>query len=130
MRQSAAQAAAFFREVVRTGVVWTMRDGGGFPAPMTSEGQRVMPFWSRKSRVLRIIESVPAYSGFEPEEIPLAEWRTEWLAGLRRDNMLAGVNWSGSEAAGMDLEPSAVLSRLEAAEHEQQLNGSSRTNVS
>lgn len=118
MRQSAAQAAAFFREVVREGVVWTMRDSGGFPAPMTQEGQRAMPFWSRKSRVLRIIERVPAYAGFEPEEIALEEWRTEWLAGLRRDNMLAGINWSGRDAVGYDLEPTAVLARLEAAEKE------------
>jgi hypothetical protein len=129
VRQSAAQAAAFFREVVRDGVVWTMRDGGGFPAPMTSEGQRAMPFWSLRSRVLRIIEAVPAYSGFEPEEISLTEWRTEWLAGLRRDNMLAGVNWSGAQAAGMDLEPDDVISRLNAAE-QKHVNGSSRSTAS
>jgi hypothetical protein len=129
VRQSAAQAAAFFREVVRDGVVWTMRDSGGLPAPMTRDGQRAIPFWSRKSRVLRVIESVPVYAGFEPEQISLEEWRTEWLAGLRRDNMLAGVNWSGPEAAGMDLEPSVVLTRLEAAEHER-VTGSSRANVS
>lgn len=129
MRQSAAQAAAFFREVVRDGVVWTMRDSGGFPAPMTREGQRAMPFWSRKSRVLRIIETVPAYAGFEPEEISLEEWRTKWLAGLRLDNMLAGVNWSGPEAAGMDLEPGVALSRLEEAEKEY-ANGSGRSTAS
>lgn len=30
MSQSAAQAAAFFRDVTRTGRLWTVRDAGGY----------------------------------------------------------------------------------------------------
>jgi NADPH-dependent 2,4-dienoyl-CoA reductase/sulfur reductase-like enzyme len=57
----------FFRDVVRTGAVWTVRDAGGIPALVTESGRRAMPFWSSATRVQRIIATLPAYGGFEPE---------------------------------------------------------------
>lgn len=116
MSQSGAQAAMFFRDVVRTGQVWTVRDDGGIPTPRTGSGTRAMPFWSTESRVRRIIANVPAYRGFEPVEIPLDDWRAEWIPGCTRDGLLLGINWSGSRATGWDLEPAHVLDRLAAAE--------------
>jgi hypothetical protein len=44
MSTSAAQAAAFYTEVVREGSVWTIRDAGGYPAPQTVDGNRAQPF--------------------------------------------------------------------------------------
>lgn len=44
MGVSAAQADAFYREVLDGKSVWTVRDDGGCPAPMGSGGQRAMPF--------------------------------------------------------------------------------------
>ncbi len=40
MSQSVSQAAAFFRDVSRTGRLWTVRDAGGYPAPRNSSAQR------------------------------------------------------------------------------------------
>ena len=109
---AAAQAATFYRDVARTGRVWTIRDEGGFPAPKNFQGVRAQPFWSSLSRVERIIKNVPAYRGFEPVETTLAEFRDEWLSDLEEDGMVVGVNWSGKTATGYDVEPRSVREAL------------------
>lgn len=114
MSQSAAQADAFFEEVVRRGTVWTIHDSGGIPAPPSQDGQRAMPFWSSETRVRRMIDRVPDYEGFTPEAIPLEQWRERWLDGLQRDGLLVGVNWTGQRSTGYDLEPEAARARLDA----------------
>jgi hypothetical protein len=58
--------------------------------------------------VERIIKNVPAYDGFEPEEIPLNDFLDTWLGELESDGLLIGLNWSGPRATGYDLEPQAV----------------------
>lgn len=114
MSQAASQAWAFYREVAKTRVVWTVRDGGGFPAPMTSSGKRAQPFWSSRSRVEKIIKTVAAYSGFEPYEISWKDFCTEWVPDFVRDHLLIGVNWSGEHAVGYDIEPEQLVRSVEA----------------
>jgi hypothetical protein len=114
MSQAASQAAAFYREVAATGVVWTIRDDGGFPAPMTSDGRRAQPFWSSRSRAEKIIATVSAYAGFEAVEVSWADFCEKWAPGLSRDGHLVGVNWSGPRAVGWDIEPSDVVWRVDA----------------
>jgi uncharacterized DUF497 family protein len=94
--------------------VWTIRDDNGFPAPFNSDKVRAQPFWSSRSRVERIIESVPAYSGFVPHSIPWDEFVARWVPGLTKDGILTGVNWSGSRAVGYDIEPIALQRNVEA----------------
>lgn len=103
--QSASQAAAFYREVAQTGIVWTVRDDGGFPAPLKADGTRVQPFWSSRSRVERIIQAVPAYKDFVPVEIKLDAFLKRWVPGLTKDGILIGINWSGACATGYDIAP-------------------------
>lgn len=114
MSQAASQAAAFYRQSVENDAVWTVRDEGGYPAPENREGRRAQPFWSSRTRVERIIETVPAYSGFEPEEIPLADFLDNWLPDLERDGLLIGVNWSGPSARGYDVEARDVAQAVRA----------------
>jgi hypothetical protein len=109
---SAAQADAFYVEVLEGGEVWTVKDADGFPAPQGTCGARAMPFWSRRSRVQRIIDTVPAYQGFEPTSIPLSDWRARWLPGLAKDGLLVGLNWSGGAATGYDLSSQDVERNL------------------
>jgi hypothetical protein len=73
-----------------------------------------MPFWSTRSRVERIIASVPAYAGFRPVEISLDEFQSHWLDGLEQDGLLVGINWSGARATGYDVEPRDVRDWLAA----------------
>jgi len=109
---AAAQAATFYRDVARTGRVWTIRDEGGYPAPKNSRGVRAQPFWSSLSRVERIIKNVPAYRGFQPVEMTVAEFRDEWLPELEQDGTEVGINWSGKGATGYDLAPRSVREAL------------------
>jgi ABC-type phosphate/phosphonate transport system substrate-binding protein len=105
MSQAGSQAWAFYREVAEKRVVWTVRDAGGFPAPKNSSGERAQPFWSSRSRVEKIIATVPAYANFEPYEISWEYFCAKWVPGLTEDGLLVGVNWSGPRAKGYDLEP-------------------------
>jgi Protein of unknown function (DUF2750) len=113
MSQSASQAAAFYRDVAPVRKVWTIKDDGGFPAPLKPGGVRAQPFWSTLSRVERILKTVPAYSGFGPYELSWDEFRNRWIPSMTRDGLLVGVNWSGPRATGYDLEPLAVQRAIE-----------------
>jgi hypothetical protein len=113
--QSAAQAAAFRRELASAGEVWTIEDAGGVPAPKAQSGPRAMPFWSTQSRAQRVIETAPAYAGFAPRRLTLEEFEARWLPGLQRDGLLVGINWSGPRATGYELEPETVAAWLRAA---------------
>jgi hypothetical protein len=114
MSQAASQAAAFYREVAETGKVWTIRDAGGYPAPKGDGGKRAQPFWSSLGRVERVISTVPAYAGFEPDEITWDKFLSAWVPGLTRDGILVGINWSGERALGYDVEPEQVARNVAA----------------
>jgi hypothetical protein len=113
MSQAGAQAAAFYRDVAENRRVWTIRDSGGYPAPMGSTGCRAQPFWSSLARVERIIRNVPAYAGFYPEEISWDAFRDRWIPKFIKDNLKIGVNWSGPKATGFDIEAEKVKAAIE-----------------
>jgi hypothetical protein len=113
---SAAQAAAFYREVLRDREVWTVRDEGGYPAPLVADGVRSQPFWSRRSRAERIVAQVPAYSGMHVVGISYGDWVEKWLPGLHKDGVLVGLNWCGRRATGYDVAADDVLRSLAARE--------------
>jgi len=112
MTTSAAQADAFYREVLANCTVWAIEDSEGFPAPINSDGRRSMPFWSKQSRAEGVISKVTAYRGFSVVAVPLDEWRERWLPGLTKDGILIGLNWSGSRAIGYDSDPDDVEKNL------------------
>jgi Protein of unknown function (DUF2750) len=110
MSQSAAQAAAFFRDVVRDRMVWFVRDDQGQPAPKTSSGQRACPFWSSRGRAARAAE---IWGGsLRPDSTPLDAWRHTGLPDLALDGLLVGINWSGPRLVGWDFTVDQVLNRL------------------
>ena len=112
MTTSAAQADAFYREVLASCTVWAIEDSEGFPAPTNSDGHRSMPFWSQQSRAEGVISKVAAYHGLSVVSLPLGEWRERWLPGLKRDDILVGLNWAGSRATGYDSDPDDVEKNL------------------
>lgn len=114
MSIAATHAAEFYREVAESGVVWGIKDASGFPAPITNEGKRAMPFWSSESRALVVVRSVSAYGGFTPVPIEWQVFCERWVPGLVRDGLLAGVNWSGPMASGFDIEPPDLQRNVEA----------------
>jgi hypothetical protein len=112
MSISATQSAAFFSEIALQGCVWAIRDSAGFPTSTNASGETTMPFWSLESRANKIVDSVPAYSGFVPEKLKLDVFESRWLPGLERDGLLVGINWSGDSATGYDMKPADVAARL------------------
>lgn len=115
MSQAASQAAAFYRDAAKFRAVWTVRDSGGYPAPKNREGIRAQPFWSSRSRAEKIVSTVPAYAGFDVEEVALDAFIEKWLPSLEEHGLRVGVNWSGPRATGYDIEPSSVKVALDAA---------------
>ena len=103
MSLSGAHRAAFRREAARDGRVFTIRDGGGLPAPAEADGVRAVPFWSKATRAGRVVDQVAAYRGFEVVGVDVDEWLDRWLPRLAADGMLVGVNWAGARATGFDL---------------------------
>ena len=114
MSIAAPQAAAFYREVAVSKVVWAISDAGGFPAPIAGAGSRSMPFWSSESRALKVIQDVAAYKDFKAVPIAWTTFCERWVPGLIKDGLLAGVNWSGSSALGYDVEPDQLRKNVEA----------------
>ena len=115
MSQSASQAAAFYRDAAKSKTVWTLRDAGGYPAPKNREGVRAQPFWSSRSRLEKIVATVPAYSGFEIVEVGLDTFLDKWLPSLEANGLRVGVNWSGPRATGYDIAPNSIRAALDAA---------------
>jgi hypothetical protein len=101
--------AAFRPEADEEGLVYTVRDEDGYPAPAGADGVRAMPFWSEAERAQQIVAQVPPYQGFRVVAIDLADWLSAWLPCLDRDGLNAGINWSGPRATGQDLTPDQVL---------------------
>ncbi len=116
MTVSAAHTSAFFREALSEDAVWTIRDEDGFPAPEGPDGRRSQPFWSLQSRARHIVDTVPAYAGMETVRISLADFRARWLPGLQADRVDVGLNWSGPNATGYDLEATDVEEYLARAD--------------
>jgi hypothetical protein len=112
MSVAAAQAEAFYGETLTERVVWSVRDAGGCPAPITPSGYQAMPFWSKRSRADRITQNVRAFAGMEPFEITLEEWRDKWLPDLEQDGIRVGLNWSGKRAVGYDIPVADLLRNL------------------
>lgn len=113
--QSASQAAAFYRDVAKSKVVFTVQDDGGVPAPLTKSGRRSLPLWSSRSRVERIIKTAPAYRSFRVLEVEWAAFVSDWMPGIKSSGTLVGVNWSGSRVIGYDMEPEDLVLGVEHA---------------
>lgn len=113
LSQSALQWSAFIKEIIKHRKVWTIKDDGGIPTSTNIDGETSVPFWSIKSKAEKIIEKVPAYSGFHLYEIKFDDFLNRWLKGLEKDGLYLGVNWSGKCATGYDIKPNEVLERIQ-----------------
>ncbi|MEU0410517.1 DUF2750 domain-containing protein [Streptomyces griseorubiginosus] len=112
MSQSGSQAAAFFRDVRQSGVVWLVRDGNGSPTHLSADGTRSLPFWSTSPRAQRAAKIWGR--GLRFESLPLDTWCDRVLPDAARDGLAIGINWSGARLVGWSFTPDEVLNRLSA----------------
>ncbi|MEV6019212.1 MULTISPECIES: DUF2750 domain-containing protein [unclassified Streptomyces] len=114
MSQSGSQAAAFFRDVRQSGVVWIVRDDDGMPTHLSASGTRSLPFWSTSARARRAAKIWG--NGLRVESMPLEIWRDRELPDCAQDGLKIGINWSGPRLVGWDFTPEEVLNRLAATD--------------
>ncbi|WP_105970834.1 DUF2750 domain-containing protein [Streptomyces geranii] len=114
MSQSGSQAAAFFRDVRQSGVVWLVRDDAGSPVPLAADGTRSLPYWSTSARATRAAKIWG--NGLRVESMPLDTWRGSDLPAAADEGLLIGINWSGPRLVGWSFTPAEVLGRLAAAD--------------
>ncbi|WP_104137531.1 DUF2750 domain-containing protein [Arthrobacter sp. ZGTC131] len=62
------------------------------------------------------LASVHDYRDFDVVSLPLQQWRSSWLPGLKGDGTLVRLNWSGARATGFYVSPDAVLEALASLE--------------
>jgi Protein of unknown function (DUF2750) len=115
MSVAGAQASSFYKDVATNRKLWTVTENNRFIAPRNPEGKRTIPFWSSLARVQKIIKNVPAYSNCEPYEMSWEDFVLRWIPQLTDDGVLVGINWSGGNALGYDLEPDLLRQAVEAA---------------
>ncbi|MFF7359264.1 DUF2750 domain-containing protein [Streptomyces sp. NPDC008125] len=113
MSQSGAEAAAFFRDVHRSGVVRLVRDDDGSPTHLSADGTRSLPFWSTSPRAQRAAKIWGP--GLRVESMPLDTWCDGVLPDAARDGLVIGINWSGPRLVGWSLTPAEVSDRPAAA---------------
>jgi hypothetical protein len=110
---SSAHAHAFYREVATKGV-WTIGIGETVQTVLSKSGARVMPLWSSRTRVERIIKTVPGYGGLNPLASSWANFVRNWVKQLDDQGVLVGVNWSGLSATGFEFPASHVAAEVSA----------------
>jgi hypothetical protein len=113
MTELEVQGAAFYRNVATRRRVWTVRDAGGFPAPMTASMRRAQPFWSTRRLAELFVQSVRAYRGFEVVELEWEDFRDRWVPGLSNGMVLVGIDWTGPAITGPDAEGTWVCECVE-----------------
>lgn len=102
MSVSAMQAARFYEEVVCANKVFTFDDGDGLDI-YTIHGQEVTPFWSSRTRLLKIQATHPKYAGRQIKEESMSAFMEETLPMLEKEGIQVGVKWSGPRLAGYDM---------------------------
>ena len=103
MSAAGAQHARFKEQAVREGCVFTFKNGD-FHLVFPVAGRDVWPFWSSRSRLVRIQRGHSKYREFEIVDIELSRFM-DWLPKMGKDGILIGVNWSGKRLTGSDVEP-------------------------
>ncbi|MFI1361146.1 DUF2750 domain-containing protein [Streptomyces sp. NPDC020898] len=114
MSQSGSQAAAFFRDARRSGVVWLVRDDEGSPTHLAADGTRSLPYWSTSARAARAAKIWG--NGLRVESMPLDIWRDRELPAVTAEGLVIGINWSGPRLVGWSFTPVEVLRRLAAVD--------------
>jgi uncharacterized protein DUF2750 len=110
-----AQAHAFYREVARTGDVWSLGDGQSMFVVFSESGARVFPHWSLRRRAQRIVDTVPGVASCKVLGSSSSNFLDNWAAILERDGILVGINWAGSNANGFEMPVKMLASQIEAA---------------
>ena len=101
----------FVARVAETEVVWGLEGTDGFASCPSNENEdiEVLMFWSDRAYAERVQHN--AFPEYAPTEVKLFDFLFRWLAGMERDRVLAGTNWTG-DLAGQELEAADLRDQL------------------
>ena len=91
-------AESFYKEVVTTGHIWTVKTAGGIPTFDDEDGNTTIFLWSSRERVKRILEKESLFKGFSPLEIPWTLFAINWLPDFADNEFVFSLNWIGNES--------------------------------
>jgi hypothetical protein len=114
---AAAQAHAFYRQVAETGKLWMLCGPSGGAATIQSGNDRVMPLWSSKSRIEKIIANVDGYSRNGILETTWSRFKRDWVPVLVEEGVLVGVNWAGPSASGYEMQVEMLVRAVAERKH-------------
>ena len=106
---SGAHAKKFYLEVASNDFVWMLGGPSGNPVTVLSNGARVFPLWSSRTRIEKIIQTVDGYSQCVVLGNSWTDFEEMWAPHLASDGVLVGVNWSGSNATGYEMAVELVV---------------------
>jgi len=75
------------------------------------EPVQVLPFWSSKTAADRC--AYDEWKAFRPKSIPLGDFVSRWLPGMKRDGVLVGTNWN-PKLIGYECTPKELIEHYEA----------------
>ena len=102
----------FVRRVIENGQVWGLRsDDGWANCPSNDSDCDVLLFWSDEAYARRV--AVQEWSTYIPTMIGLQSFIDNWLKGIHKDMMLAGVNFN-ADLAGLEIDPLVLAKDLTA----------------
>jgi hypothetical protein len=111
MSLAAAHAEKFYDEVVRKGKVFTFDDGEKYLVFPVRDCE-VVPFWSSRSRCVKLQAMHSKYAGWHICEEPLEQFIEKTLKLLGTQGIQVGINWTGERLIGYDISVEELLEKL------------------
>jgi len=109
MGNSGKQAHDFYADVIKHNKIWTIRDDQEFVIFTLPYGTKTQPFWSKITRIEKIIKNEPSFSKFEIVEVSWDEFQNEWAPKMEQSNISIGVNWGGKNLSGFDMSANQLI---------------------
>jgi hypothetical protein len=101
MSVAALQYSKFCSEVAETGRAFTFLEDSSFLVYPVN-GTEVVPFWSSRTRLVRISKAHPKYARYQICEFPMENLLSS-MTQLQSEGILVGVNWSGPKLTGFNV---------------------------
>jgi hypothetical protein len=94
----------FIKRVSDCKTVWGLKSEDGWCVCESNEYEDtvVMLFWSDEAYARQC--AVEEWSHYKPTSIPLEEFMNNWIYGMKKDELLVGVNWN-AKLIGLEVEP-------------------------
>jgi len=110
-----AQAVKFYEDVATNKSLWFAATEDGQLLEFDVKDDRVsIPLWSSKSRIVRLKKMNPEFlCAFSPREATWIQFIESFAPMIREKNRLIGVNLSGKNISGFDMEVDYVIAQVE-----------------